>query len=166
MIIALLFLLVGDVFLLEGFSFYYFTIGLLAFLFANIAYSYLLYRSAQFGVTKSVPFLILSSLYILTIYYFIYDNSQGYFVLILIYSFVVLNMLQSAYLRYKIVNMKSFYMVFIGALLFTISESILALNMFHKPIPYKNIWIMLFYGIGQLLIVQGVLAEQKKFRRF
>lgn len=163
---ALFFLLIGDIFLLEEFDFSYFLIGFVAFMLANIAYSYLLYRSANFGINKSIPFLIGATIYLLVIYYLIYDNLQGYFIPVLFYVFVVLNMTQSAYLRYKIVNNRSFYLVLTGCILFVISESIVALNVFHKPVPFKNITIMLFYGLGQLLIIHGILAEQKKFRRF
>ncbi len=165
-ILALVFALIGDLFLLEGFDFYSFHIGLFAFFLTNIAYSYLLYRSAQFEINKSLPFLIVTSIYLIIIYYLIYDNLQEYFILVLVYFFVILNMTQSAFLRYRIVNNRSFYFVFIGALFFTVAGSIIALNMFYKPIPYKNIFIMLFYGIGQLLMIQGILIQQKKFRRF
>ena len=95
-----------------------------------------------------------------------YDNLNGYFIPILVYIFAVLNMIQAAFLRYKVVDNNSFILVFVGALLFLLSESILALNKFYMPIPYKNILIMLFYGISQLLIILGIINEKKRVRRF
>ncbi|NAS30216.1 hypothetical protein GTQ40_04480 [Flavobacteriaceae bacterium R38] len=165
-IIALFFLLIGDMFLLEESRFYHFSLGFIAFLLANITYSYLLYRSAHNEVKKSIPFLIIVVIYFLVVYYLIYDKIQGNFIPVTVYLFAVLNMMQSACLRHKVVNNKSFYLVFTGALLFMISQNIFAINMFYKPVPYKDILIILFYGLSQLLIVQGILVEQKKFRRF
>jgi uncharacterized membrane protein YhhN len=164
--LCLLSLFLGDVFLLEQTQFYSFPAGLFAFFMANIFYSMVLYRSANLEINKSYPFLLVSAVYLFTIFYLMYDKLNGYFVPILIYIFAVLNMIQAAFLRYKEVNHYSFILVFIGALLFLFSESILALNTFYAPFPYKNVLIMLFYGISQLLIILGILKEQKKFRRF
>ena len=165
-LLCLFTLFLGDVFLLEKTKIYSFSIGLFAFFIANIIYSMVLYRSANLDINKSYPFLIVASIYLFTILYLMYDNLNGYFIPILIYIFAVLNMIQAAFLRYKVVNNYSFILVFSGALLFLLSESILALNKFYMPLPFKNILIMLFYGISQLLIILGIINEQKKFRRF
>ena len=42
-----------------------------------------------------------------------------------------------------------------------ISDSILALNKFHEPLPFSNISIMLTYALAQLLIVIGILKLKK-----
>ncbi|NER14084.1 hypothetical protein GWK08_11580 [Leptobacterium flavescens] len=166
MMMALLMVLVGSGFLLEGFGVRFYFVGLMAYFMANIVYSSLLYRSAHFDVDRSIPFLIVACLYLMAIYYFIYDNLGGYLIPTLFYFFTVLNLTQSAYLRYKIVNNKSYYLVLAGTVLFMVSESIWALTTFYKSVPFGNIWMMFFYGISQLLIVHGVLVENKKFRRF
>ncbi len=44
-----------------------------------------------------------------------------------------------------------------GALLFTISDSLLAAGRFLRPIPYGNFMVMFTYHLGQLGIVSGVL---------
>lgn len=164
--VCLLCLFMGDVFLLENTSLYFFPVGFFAFFMANIFYSMVLYRSANLDINKSYPFLAVSAIYLFAIFYLMYDKLDSYFVPVLIYMFAVLNMIQAAFLRYKVVNHYSFLLVFIGALLFLLSESILALHMFYEPFPYKNFLIMFFYGLSQLLIILGILAEQKKFRRF
>ncbi|WP_340199319.1 lysoplasmalogenase [Ascidiimonas sp. W6] len=166
LILCLLCLLLGDIFLLEDSRIYSFPIGLFAFFMANIFYSMVLYRSANIEINKSYPFLVVSAIYLFAIFYLMYDKLNEYFVPVLIYIFAVLNMIQAAFLRYKVVNHYSFILVFTGALLFLFSESILALNMFYTPFPYKNFLIMFFYGVSQLLIILGILREQKKFRRF
>ena len=165
-LLCLLSLLFGDVFLLENTPVHSFPAGLFAFFMANVFYSMVLYRSANLEINKSYPFLIVAAIYLFTIFYLMYDKLNGYFVPVLIYIFAVLNMIQAAFLRYKVVNNYSFILVFTGALLFLFSESLLALNKFYTPVPYKNILVMMIYGVSQLLIIMGILREQKKFRRF
>jgi uncharacterized membrane protein YhhN len=45
----------------------------------------------------------------------------------------------------------------VGALLFTISDSLLAAGRFLKPVPYGNFMVMFTYHLGQLGIIAGVL---------
>ncbi len=44
-----------------------------------------------------------------------------------------------------------------GALLFTVSDSLLAAGRFLRPIPYGNFMVMFTYHLGQLGIIAGVL---------
>ncbi len=43
----------------------------------------------------------------------------------------------------------------VGALLFVISDSTLAINKFYKPFEMAGVLIMLTYGLAQLFIVEG-----------
>src|SRR5690606_17676378 len=52
-----------------------------------------------------------------------------------------------------------------GALLFVVSDSILAINRFYYPIPAGGLLVMATYGISQLLICYGVLIYLRKFSR-
>jgi uncharacterized membrane protein YhhN len=45
-----------------------------------------------------------------------------------------------------------------GALLFVLSDSVLAINRFLKPLPFAGIAIMLTYGLAQVLLTQGALG--------
>jgi len=54
--------------------------------------------------------------------------------------------------------------VFIGAILFMFSDSILALNKFLQPIPLSSILIMLSYAFAQFCIVIGILKHNEKLR--
>ena len=56
---------------------------------------------------------------------------------------------------------QTYKLVFIGALLFLISDSLLSLNLFYKPILLANVSIMLTYGFAQFLIVLGILKLGK-----
>jgi len=56
-----------------------------------------------------------------------------------------------------------------GALLFVLSDSVLAMNKFYKPFKEADIIIMITYGIAQLSIVQGaikyIVIKGKKSRQ-
>lgn len=39
-----------------------------------------------------------------------------------------------------------------GALLFAASDTLLALDRFHRPLPHARVWVMTLYWSGQLLI--------------
>ena len=45
-----------------------------------------------------------------------------------------------------------------GALLFVISDSVLAINKFYQPFEVAGVIIMLTYGLAQLFIVEGAFS--------
>jgi uncharacterized membrane protein YhhN len=47
--------------------------------------------------------------------------------------------------------------MFTGALLFVISDSVLAVNKFYQPFALAPVLIMITYGLAQLLITQGAI---------
>ena len=165
-ILALLSLLIGDLFILEHISFYNFWIGLCCFLLANLFYASVFYRSAHFNIDRSIPFVAVVSLICLTLLYFIYNDLDSFFIPATIYMLVTLNMSQAAFLRNKVVNDKSYYAVFLGSVFFLISQSAVAIIKFYSHYPFEKIIVMLFYGLSQYLMIYGILIEKKKFRRF
>lgn len=48
-------------------------------------------------------------------------------------------------------------LVSVGALLFTISDSVLATGRFLRPVPYGNFLVMFTYHLGQLGIAFGAI---------
>jgi uncharacterized membrane protein YhhN len=77
-----------------------------------------------------------------------------------VYGLTILTMLLMALNRWKTVNQETFQWVFLGAVLFVISDSILAINKFVQPLPMSGIAIMLTYAAGQFFIVNGVLKSE------
>jgi uncharacterized membrane protein YhhN len=57
------------------------------------------------------------------------------------------------------VNKRSFQLVFIGSLLFVISDSMIAVDKFYGEIPQAGFWIMLTYISAQYLIMRGLILE-------
>jgi len=167
-ILALLFLCVGDVILLEDTPFYSFIIGLLLFLISLLFYSFYFYKQAIYDIDRLIPFLAVSMLIALSLIYLMYDGLNNLLIPVMIYIATVLNFMKIAYLRYKNVNIKSYRFVFVGTILFTITQIIIGLHSFHKAIPYKDIFIMLFYGSSQLCIIVGILtlknSEEEKIK--
>jgi uncharacterized membrane protein YhhN len=88
---------------------------------------------------------------------FLKDGLGAMLIPVAIYMLVILTMATTAYLRKNSVNILSYGLVFLGALFFMISDSILAINKFHQPIPWSDISIMATYAIAQYLIVLGIL---------
>jgi uncharacterized membrane protein YhhN len=49
-----------------------------------------------------------------------------------------------------------------GALLFVISDSLLAINKFYKPLPFAALFIMLTYCAAQYFIVRAFIHRREK----
>lgn len=160
-LLALVFSLLGDIFLMfVEHSPHFFTVGLVAFLLAHIMYI-LVFLKQKNKQKSMVFFVVLLLVYASGLFYLLKDGLGAMLVPVIIYMIVILSMATSAFLRKGIVNSNSYNLVFIGAIFFMISDSILALNKFYQPLPFSNISIMLTYALAQLLIVLGLLRLKK-----
>ena len=160
MVLALGFSLLGDVLLMfVNNSPHFFTGGLIAFLLAHIFYI-LVFKEKRNPSKKPVIFLILLFVYAGILYTFLKDGLNAMRIPVIIYMLVILTMSLSAFLRQGKVNSASYYLVFAGAVLFMISDSILALNKFYQPLQGSNISIMATYAVAQLCIVMGIIKQQ------
>lgn len=70
-------------------------------------------------------------------------------------------MVVNAIFRYGRTNGESFWLVFGGSVLFMVSDSVLAFNKFHSPIPWSGVLIMTTYIAGQFLIVRGLTKHNR-----
>lgn len=77
----------------------------------------------------------------------------------MIYALVITIMALQALFRFGYTTNKSFALVFIGAILFMISDSLLAINKFLMPIQFASFYIISTYMVAQYLIVEGVIAH-------
>jgi uncharacterized membrane protein YhhN len=78
---------------------------------------------------------------------------------VIVYAAVITTMVLTALFRYGRTSNSSFWQVFIGAVLFMISDSILAINKFLDPITNAGLYIMITYVAAQFLIVHGILKH-------
>lgn len=159
-LLALLFSVIGDCLLMfVDQSPHFFTFGLVSFLLAHIIYSMVFLKSRN---QDKKPWLFVGflAIYAAGLIYLLHDNLGAMLLPILLYMFVILTMATSAFLRQGSVSKISFSLVFIGAILFLISDSLLAINKFYAPLPLSHISIMFTYAFAQLFIVFGLLKQQ------
>lgn len=77
-----------------------------------------------------------------------------------IYAVAIIAMGVAAALRLGHTSLPSFAAVFVGAVLFLASDSLLATNRFVGRIPHARWSVMLTYTLGQYLIVAGCLGHR------
>lgn len=154
---ALFFSWGGDVFLMfESQHELAFIFGLLSFLIAHICYIVLFTKDSSVGWLKknvwaAVPIL----LYGVGLMSWLWSYLNELKIPVLVYASSIMGMGLLALNRKGNVNEGSFWTVFIGALLFVLSDSMIAINKFYEPIPYAQIWIMITYALSQWMIVKG-----------
>lgn len=78
-------------------------------------------------------------------------------VAVTVYAVSIATMVLFALLRKSEALAMSFYKVAVGAILFLISDALLAINEFVAPLPDATIWVMSTYSAAQYLIVVGML---------
>lgn len=160
LILALIFGWLGDISLMIGREGKWFMLGLGSFLIGHIFYilSFLLSISdiTQFPLWGFIYFIptILTALIFLSMIKGKMGDLQKPTV---IYILIITIMSISTTLRLADVQGTSFYLVWIGSILFMIADGIIALDKFHKEIPHSRVYVMIPYGLGQFLIVQGIL---------
>ncbi|MDG1766434.1 MAG: lysoplasmalogenase [Flavobacteriales bacterium] len=161
LILAIIFSFFGDVFLLfEGF----FLHGLASFLIAHLFFITLFVKSAkqlqEVVLIRKYPLLAMA---IAAMGGFIFYKLAPYlhdFALpVLFYVMAIVGMGVFALNRYGRTTPQSFRWVFIGALFFMFSDTIIAFDRFVQAIPFADAMIMSSYAMVQGLIVFGILKH-------
>jgi uncharacterized membrane protein YhhN len=97
--------------------------------------------------------------------YFLYRSLGDMRVPVIGYTVIILLMLLAALNRYGKVNGLSYILVVIGAILFVISDSLIAINKFHMKINFAGILIMITYVAAQYMIILGCIRQNIIFKR-
>lgn len=157
---ALFFSWAGDIFLMfQDNSPDFFLFGLAAFLLAHIFYIIFFHQVRTREGIKGNLFLLIP----VTVYYagliiwlspYLGDMTLPVRIYGLVISFMLMLALHMSYSKYKTAGKQ----LLTGAILFVISDSVLAINKFYQPFEYAGILIMLTYGLAQLFIVKGAVA--------
>lgn len=157
---ALVFSLLGDILLMfVDQSPHFFTAGLVSFLTAHVLYI-LVFLKARNRAKKPWLFLTILIVYGCSLFYVLKDHLGVMLLPVFFYMLVILTMATSAFLRKGSVRVLSYNLVLSGAILFLISDSLLAVNKFYEPLAYSNISIMFTYASAQIFIVFGLLKQQ------
>jgi uncharacterized membrane protein YhhN len=151
-ITALAFSLLGDIFLMVGLP-SLFLLGLGSFLLTHLFYINIFRRKATFK-----PVVIAAFLAIVTIFFFtvLKPNVPADFLLpVFIYMLVITAMgITASSVQSK---NQTTSLLAVGAVLFIISDSLIAIDKFVGDIPLPTLLIMSTYGVAQLLITKSYL---------
>ena len=132
MLSALFFSWLGDVFLMYDTVWSsYFMLGLIAFLTAHVLYCIIFIKRWNKNVASSFWMVLVLLLIYGSVFFFQLKAGLGELVIpVIVYVLAILLMAATSFRRKGMVNNVSFKLVFIGALFFIISDSILAVNKF------------------------------------
>ena len=165
MIVALFFSFLGDLFLSDLFdreqSFIY---GLGSFLLTQILYILIFRISAADPKKLTSRKLIVPSVLIIawavTIFINIKAGLGDLKLPVAVYVLVITLMCLFALARFEAVAKNSFVLLLLGAILFMISDMLIALNRFYSPIEHERILVMSTYIIAQFLLLEGIRTNE------
>lgn len=168
-LLAIIFSFGGDVALMfQGNAPIYFILGLGSFLVAHLFYAYGMVKYANFhqGILMkkwwwSLPFLVYGA----GLVYFLWADLSDMTIPVVVYSIAIMTMGLSALNMTGRVSKSVALYILLGAILFILSDSVIALNKFKSDdlhIPMPNLIIMVTYILGQFLIVEGVVRHEKE----
>jgi uncharacterized membrane protein YhhN len=171
LLLALTFSWIGDcVLLFADKGELYFIIGLVAFLLSHFIYIIVFDRLIEIEFNSNKPILwigiVLLFTYMFSFILLLLPSLGGLLIPVVVYAVTISAMLLFAIkgsLQWP--NPAKNHILF-GAILFVISDSILAINKFHYPIPLNSFWIMATYLSAQFFITKGVLLLNKKKTAF
>jgi len=165
-LIAFFFSWLGDNFLMfSGKNELLFFAGVGAFFFAQLAYIFIYTKYGENGgkgyVQKNPWISIFFLAYIAGMLILLLPGMEGMMKpIIAVYALSLMAMSMMALNRSGRVGDSSFKLVFVGSLLFLLSDSMIAFNKFHSSIPLAGFLIMLTYIAAQYLILRGLILEK------
>lgn len=152
-VVALVSSLFGDIFLMltnENF----FVPGLGCFLLTHVLYSWIFIKKATFKLLPTFGLLTAIGLF----YWLVLHKNIPTNLLIPVVIYMIVISLMGVILNSVRTNRQSVQpWLGIGALLFILSDSLIAINKFVVSIPFPTLLIMSTYGVAQFLITTGYL---------
>ncbi len=156
-LLALFFSWAGDILLLfDSIAEIWFLAGLASFLIAHIFYI-VFFNRVRINEKVKINYRLLGlvAMYYAGLSALLYSYLGDKRIPVLVYGIVISIMLMLAMHMLFIRNRKAGGPMITGALLFVISDSVLAINKFYSPFEYAGLLIMLTYGFAQLFISIG-----------
>jgi uncharacterized membrane protein YhhN len=165
---AVVFSFLGDAFLMyETINELYFMIGLASFLLAHLFYTFAYRKHTVHDpqdkldrvrlIRMGFPVVLAGTGLVVVLYPSLGDLRGP----VMVYALVLMVMVLTALSRLGKTNSQSFWKVFAGALLFLVSDSLLAINKFLDPVPAAGVMIMFTYIAAQFLIIEGLLDHAR-----
>jgi uncharacterized membrane protein YhhN len=156
---ALVFSWAGDVFLISS---DWFVAGLVSFLIAHVFYIIAYQKTGAATGELKPQDIIKFVLYGVVLIWVIYPGLGDLLIPVLVYALVLLGMGVWAHKRRGATPSDSFTPVAVGAMLFALSDGLIAVNKFAFEIPQERILIMSIYMTAQYLIVQGLINHTER----
>ena len=162
-LLAIAFSFAGDLLLMDPGLF---IPGLLAFLFAHVFYIFAYRQHTSDETTdalRGIHRIRLAFPIVLTgtgLVVLLYPAIEEYRVPVIVYAVLITIMALTALLRFGRTSTESFWLVFGGAILFMISDSLIAIDKFLMPVAGGGFFILLTYAAAQLMIVSGLLRHE------
>lgn len=156
---ALFFSWIGDVLLMfsDRHSLFFMS-GLVAFLVAHLIYIFLFYKQENINNNKIywwfIPVILI---YLSGVLSFLWSSLNEMKIPVIIYAFVISAMLLMSIKAYFEWKKPANLWVLTGAVLFVVSDTVLAINKFYTPVPMGSLVIMSTYLGAQFFIVKSVL---------
>ena len=158
-VLALVFSWMGDVLLMfETRDEIFFIFGLVAFLMAHIFYILFFEKIILKENLKKRYWIFLPVMvYYVVLISVLSPTLEDMKWPVCVYGIIISYMLIKAFQTGGAQNRKAVLYLITGAVLFVISDSVLALNKFYQPFEFAGIFIMGTYGLAQLLITFGAV---------
>src|SRR5215213_3499148 len=165
-ILALVFSWLGDVLLLiDKQTKSFFIYGLSAFLAAHVCYIFYFLKIRRANKIEKLPnaliFLAIAT-YSLSLFAVIAPHVKNLLIPVGVYALVISTMLGASLAAFDFGKQNFGKICVAGAVLFIVSDSILAINRFVAPFEYAPVFVMATYALAQLLIVEGSLRNLRE----
>lgn len=159
---------IGDIFLLMKHIRKYFMAGVVCFLIGHLLLIYTFYEQSWpqrttetvsdinlMNIYLSIPPIVLGIVTVGTIYPYMSSLRN----IVIVYGCIITLMAVRSASRYGYTSMESFWTIYYGSIIFLISDSLLAVNKFYRPLPKADVWIMSTYIVAVYMIIQGLLKH-------
>lgn len=166
-LLAFFFSWLGDIFLMfSGKNELFFFAGVGGFFCAQLTYIYTFTTYSEKGgkgYLQKNPLLVLVFLaYLGGILILLFPGLEGMMKpIIIVYALSLIGMSMMALNRMGRVGRRSYLLVFVGSILFLLSDSMIALNKFYADFWLAGFWIMITYIAAQYLIMRGLILEEE-----
>ena len=163
---ALIFSWIGDVVLMfQTLNSLYFILGLISFLIGHIIYMMLFNKEKRSDMPQNSSFMRIGFIaivaYLIVMLTILFPHLGGMRLPVTVYALTISAMLATAIIGYSGWEPPANAWILSGAILFVMSDSILAFNKFYQPVWLASFFIMVTYLAAQYAIVVGVLKLPK-----
>jgi uncharacterized membrane protein YhhN len=165
-LLAFFFSWLGDIFLMfSAKSDMFFFAGVGGFFCSQVTYIYTFTRYSERGgrgYLQRNPWLgVFFLAFVAAILYLLFPGLEGMMKpIIVLYAISLILMSMMALNRKGRVGERSYLLVFVGSILFLLSDSMIALNKFYSEFWLAGFWIMITYIGAQYLIMRGLILEK------